>query len=299
MYTVKAVADLTGLSPETLRAWERRHGVVAPVRDASGRRTYDQAAVDRLARLKRLTDHGHAIRRLAALDDVALAGLEQARGDAPAPADARLDDLQARLLDAVRDYRAEDFDRALGLAMATVDMPRLATDVLAPLLAAVGTLWERGELSIAQERMVSSVLKTRTLALVNQRPRPGPPQLLLATLSGERHELGLLLVALLALAAGVPLQYLGADLPAAETAHLAERLGARLVAVSVVGTEALEDQRAQLAELRARLPDRIELWVGGAGAQALGAALPEGVRAVPDLAAADLALRELGRYAKD
>ena len=104
MYPIKAAAELAGLTPETLRAWERRHAAVAPVRDAGGRRLYDAAAIERLTRLHRLTDRGHPIRDLAALDDDALDRLlDEGRQAAYGGVEA----LPGRLLDAVADYRVE------------------------------------------------------------------------------------------------------------------------------------------------------------------------------------------------
>lgn len=296
MYSVKAVAELTGLTPETLRAWERRHGVVAPRRDGSGRRAYDRTDVERLGRLKRLTDRGHAIRHLALLDDARLEEMDAAPGvrptDVPAVAVGELDGLRSRLCAAVHEYRADDFDRTLGIALATVPTGRLVREVLAPLLRDIGEEWEQGSLDIAQERLVTSALKTRMLALVNQRERRGDARLLLATLSGERHELGLLLVALLALSLGTPFHYLGADLPAVEIARLAERLQAGAVALSVV----IPDPRtaASLRELRALLAPSVQLWVGGAAAADTAAALDAaGVRVLSDLDLAEQALRDL------
>lgn len=315
MYSVKAVAELTGLTPETLRAWERRHGIVAPGRDASGRRAYDRADVERLGRLKRLTDRGHAIRHLAQLDDARLAEMDRAPParppTVPAVASGELDGLRLRLSAAAHEYRADDFDRTLGIALATVPTARLLKEVLAPLLREVGEAWEHGTLDIAQERLVTSALKTRMLALVNQRERRGDARLLLATLSGERHELGLLLVALLALSLGTPFHYLGADLPAVEIARLAERLEVDVVALSVV----VPDPRAgaSLRELRALLGPSVQLWLGGASAAdaagALGKAVDDGrpvatlletddaaaggVRVLADLALAEQALRDL------
>jgi MerR family transcriptional regulator, light-induced transcriptional regulator len=292
MYTVTAVAELTGLTPETLRAWERRHQVVAPDRDAAGRRVYDTAAVERLARLKRLTDAGHAIRRLAGLDDAALAELDrETAGAASVAAATPLDALRARLLGAVREYRADDFDRALGLSLATVEIPSLVHHVLAPLLHEVGRLWADGQIDIAQERLLSSALKTRALALINQRERVAQPMLLLATLSGERHELGLLLVALLAQFARVPFEYLGADLPPAEIARTARHLNPRVVALSLVHS-AQNDGTAQVGLLRRLLPATTALWVGGAGAGEIDVGADD-ITVFSDVAQAERALRQL------
>ena len=45
MYTIKQAARLTGVSEASLRAWERRYGVVVPVRNESGYRLFDEAAL--------------------------------------------------------------------------------------------------------------------------------------------------------------------------------------------------------------------------------------------------------------
>src|SRR5690606_15950344 len=106
MYPVKVAAELTGLTPETLRAWERRHEAVVPYREAGGRRLYDPAMIERLTRLHRLTTRGHPIRDLARLDDAALdALLEQTRQTGY----GGLEVLPGRMLDAVADYQVDQF----------------------------------------------------------------------------------------------------------------------------------------------------------------------------------------------
>ena len=75
MYSIKAVSQATGLTVETLRAWERRYRIVVPQRDASGRRVYGPEDVIRLRRLFEATRRGHPISRLAQLDDDAITAL--------------------------------------------------------------------------------------------------------------------------------------------------------------------------------------------------------------------------------
>ena len=193
MFPVKAAAELSGLTPATLRAWERRHAAVVPHRDAQGRRLYDAAMVERLGHLHRLTDRGHPIRDLAALDDHALEALLEERrqtgyGD--------LESLPARMLDAIADYRVDTYDRDLSVAITTLPISVLVARVVAPLLREVGVRWADGRLAIAQERLVSSLLRARLLSILNQHPRENKPRVLFATLPGEPHELGLLGAAL-------------------------------------------------------------------------------------------------------
>lgn len=280
MYPVKAAAELSGLTPETLRAWERRHGAVVPHRDPQGRRLYDAAMVDRLARLHRLTDRGHPIRDLAGLDDAALDRLLEERRNAGYGA---LEALPAQLLDAVADYRVDEFDRGLSVAIATLPLPVLLERVVMPLLREVGVRWADGRLAIAHERLVSSMLRARLLSILNQHPQARRPPVLFATLSGEPHELGLLGAALHLYESDLPVLYLGTGVPATELARVATRLGARAVAVSSVdpaqAREALEGLRVLDAELEAAIP----VWLGGANARYLEEALSlSRVRAVED-----------------
>lgn len=293
MFPVKAAAELSGLTPETLRAWERRHAAVVPHRDGKGRRLYDAAMVERLARLHRLTGRGHPIRDLAALDDEALERLlEESRHTGY----GGVDELPARMLDAISDYRIDAFDRDLAVAIATLPIPVLVARVVAPLLREVGFRWADGRLAIAQERLVSSLLRSRLLSVLDQHPRERQPRLLFATLSGEPHELGLLGAALHAHEAGAPVLYLGTQLPPAELARAAERLGALAVAISSVDPGQAPAALAGLRALDEALPEGVTVWVGGANARYLAEALGiERIRAVTDPEALARLVRRLPR----
>ena len=263
MFPVKAAAELTGLTPETLRAWERRHGAVTPRRDAGGRRLYDTAMIERLARLYRLTERGHPIRDLAPMDDAALERLlEQGRQAGYGP----VADLPDRMLEAVSEYRVDAFDRDLQLAIATMPVTVLVTRVVVPLLREVGARWADGRLEIAQERIVSSQLRSRLLSVLDQHPRERPPRVLFATLPGEPHELGLLGAALHAHDAGAPVLYLGTQLPPLELGRVAARLDADAVALSSVDPGQAPCALAGLRALHTALPERVSVWVGGANA---------------------------------
>ena len=231
MYSVTSTSRLTGLAPGTLRAWERRYTVVDPLRDAAGRRIYDAGMIERLTRLQRLTERGHPIRRLASLDDAAL---DELLNESSQIGYGGVEMLSEQMLEAVMAYRIGALDRLLSVAIATLPLAILVTRVISPLLSLVGTRWAEGKLDIAQERMLSSLLRARMIAILNPRPSETSPKLLFSTLPGEHHELGLLMAALLAYGAGAPLLYLGTDLPARDLATLAGELGAKAVALSCV-----------------------------------------------------------------
>lgn len=283
MFPVKATAELTGLTPETLRAWERRHAAVVPHRDDAGRRLYDAAMVERLVRLHRLTGRGHPIRDLAALDDAALERLSE---ETRQTGYGGLDLLPGQLLDAVAEYRVDVFDQQLAVAVATLPVPVLVARVVTPLLREVGVRWADGRLEIAQERLVSSLLRARLMSVLNQHPRSGQVPVLFATLPGEPHELGLLGAALHGAGAGMAVLYLGTGLPAEELARAANQLRAAAVAISSIDPGQARGALAALETLDAALAPDVPVWVGGANAAYLAEALGrERIQAVTDPAA--------------
>lgn len=263
MYSVTSTARMTGLAPGTLRAWERRHQVVEPLRDDAGRRVYDAEMVERLARLQRLTDRGHPIRRLAALDDAALDDL---LNESVQIGYGGVETLCERMLNAVTGYRIGELDRLLSVSIATLPPAILVTRVISPLLGVVGERWAQGKLDIAQERLLSSLLRARMIAILNPRPSERGPRLLFATLPGEHHELGLLIAALLAYGAGAPLLYLGTDLPPRDIATLARELDVKAVALSCVDSGLVDRALEDIETLVCELPSQVDVWIGGAQA---------------------------------
>ena len=262
MYSIKAVAQATGLTVETLRAWERRYAVVTPVRDASGRRVYRPEDVLRLRRLREATERGHPISRLAPLSDERLSALLDAPADQRAQGTAQA--LVDRILEAAGEFRAADCEQAVTLAVAMLPPPRLVAEVLQPLLREIGERWHRGELSIAHERLVSKIVARHVGLMLDAYDRAARREsIVFATLQGERHELGLLMSAMICASRGFKVHYLGADLPPVEIARFSRELGASVVALSVVLQERLSDLPAQLAELAAALPSGTAIWIGG------------------------------------
>jgi len=282
MYSIKAASQATGLTVETLRAWERRYGIVVPQRDGTGRRVYAANDVLRLRRLREGTDRGHPIGRLAQLTDEGLASLLDESTDQRAASASSA--FVERILESAQQFRATECEQALTLAIASLPPQQLISGVLTPLLREVGERWHRGELAIAQERLVSTSIR-RHLGLVldtyDRSARHDP--IVFATLPGERHELGLLMSALMCASRGFRTYYLGPDLPAGEIARFARAVGASVVAVSVVFNEQLATLPQHLHALAEELGAGATVWLGGSATIALGAdSLPDGCLVVRD-----------------
>jgi DNA-binding transcriptional MerR regulator/methylmalonyl-CoA mutase cobalamin-binding subunit len=269
VHSMKAACQLTGLTPDTLRAWERRYSAVQPKRDDNGRRIYERADVAKLRLLRQAVALGHPIHRVARLRPVELENLlSEARADEPARG---LSELVTRLLDAVANYRPDLCEEILGLAIAGLSPRDAVHFVLAPALVEAGSRWHAGEFSAAQEHLLTASVERLVMTTLHtfQKAARGPG-MVLGTLTGERHAIGSLLAAFLAASQGMRCIYLGADLPPVELAQAAVRSGAAVVVLSL--TTANPSLERQIQQLSHALPAEIEVWFGGAATRDLGEA---------------------------
>ena len=268
-YPIRAVSKLTGISIDTLRAWERRHSAVAPIRDDRGR-LYTDADIERLRLLHRALAHGHSIGRLAPLTNEELHRLagDPAASAAPSPDLARGPAVDATTLAAaLQSYDAAAIDREMARLAAVMRPLELLRDALMPTLVQVGDEWHRHRASIAQEHLMASTMRNILGSFLRVYARPNvPARLLFATPAGDRHEIGTLGAALLAASSGLGVVYLGPDLPARDLVDSVKPAGAQVL---VLGLTTVSVAKATERELRAvvrDLPSDVELWAGGPGA---------------------------------
>ncbi len=262
---------MTGIAIDTLRAWERRYGAVTPGRDERGR-MYSDADVARLRLLRSAMDHGHAIGRAVGLSDRQLQDLvatASASGAPPPMLSAGSPSLDFMVLEAaLRRYDAAGIDQEIA-RLATVLRPLdLLQDVLMPLLSEVGDEWQKGRINVAHEHLVTSSIRHLLGSFLRLRVRRDPPaRLLFATPSGERHEVGTLGAAMLAASEGLGVTYLGPDLPAREMVESVTPAGAQVLVVGLTAASAGKAMERELRTIVRDLPERVEFWAGGRGAE--------------------------------
>lgn len=274
-YPIRVVARRVGITEITLRAWERRYGAVAPARSDGGQRLFSDADVDRLTLLRALTAQGTSISALAPLST---AELRQLAPDVP-PArrietreepGARSPALSRDLAICGRAIMALDADRLhhalMRLVLERGTLPFLE-EVASPLCGWIGDEWSHGRLTEAQEHSASEVLR-RVFGFMLQtlRRERRERHLVLTTLSGERHEFGAMMAAIIAAYDGWSYNYLGPDLPASAIAKAVKRLDAPIVAVSIVAPLVPSQPARELMALRSAVGRRVEIVVGGPSA---------------------------------
>jgi DNA-binding transcriptional MerR regulator len=277
-YPIRAVARLTGLSLDTLRAWERRYEVVAPLRDHRGR-LYDDRDIERLKQLARLVDAGHAIGSIAKLPPAALARLDD-RQLSPSRAPATAVDLTA-LVRAMKQYDLSAVELLLNRHAALLPADVLIFSVILPILREAGARWDAGAIRPAQEHLVSASVRSVLGGLLRTMPPATDDEaIVFATLAGERHELGLLSAAVLAAHAGHRVTYLGPDVPATDLVH-----AVNLVKPSTVVVCATMADVTSVREIRVlrRLHPNASLWVGGSSPERLRRELGARARVIDTL----------------
>jgi DNA-binding transcriptional MerR regulator len=268
-YPIRAVAKLTGISIDALRVWERRYQSVVPARTARGR-LYDAAQVRRLMLLRDATQAGHSISQVSKLEDEQIREL-LATPQAPAMAQETSDEhtIIRAVLSAIDNYDYPAANSELGVLASLLPIPDFIYRVAHPLLDVVGRRWFAGSLTVAQEHMISALLRNLLGGLVRlYHPREPRVRLLFATPSGEMHEFGILCGAMLAVAAGAEAIYLGPNLPTPEIVGITNRLKPQALVLGVVAPQYIPDLSGVLRFIADQIPERTLLWVGGEGAQA-------------------------------
>ena len=297
LFQIKVVSKLTGLTADTIRAWERRYEAVQPVRSDSGVRMYTSAHVSRLELLRRVVSRGHAIGRISHLSDDQLRGLleeDTGRRDRATEGACLVRDLLAAV-EAFDHYQVDHLLTRTAIIMRPRD---IVHDVAEPFIEAIGNRWAEGRFSIAQEHMATHLLRNLFGTLLRLSGNPITERaLILATPSGEQHEIGLLMIALLAASQGVKVCYLGAELPIDEILEVVARVPAVAVVLSVVTPPQDSTWAEHLLALRVALPKSVEIWLGGRGTVSLRTEAMPGIKVWRSLPAVEAELERLRTFA--
>jgi DNA-binding transcriptional MerR regulator len=290
LYTIGTVSKLTGVGAITLRAWERRYGLIQPVRKESGHRLYTRRHIDQINRITALTQQGMRISQIRP------EMLESAAEAEPGPDADKwknyLNSMMAAIISFDEDRLEEIYNEALSLYPIGMVTRRLLT----PLLVELGLRWESSEGSIAEEHFFAFYLRNKLGARYHHRSRGNRgPLILLAGLPGEYHEIGLLLFALAAHESGYRVLPLGANMPLDDLAPVARSKGCAAIVLSGAIEPAKETLNRNLPRLVAA--NKAPVLIGGlssvyacdaitrAGAEALGRDIEHGLQRLAEVLA--------------
>lgn len=274
---IAAVAQRTGIGADTLRKWERRYGVLRPGRTAGGQRRYDEHDVARVEWLRDRLKEGFRIGEAAALLENDVTG-----------ASSSPTDLRDEIVQAVSEPDTKRLPTLVDQAFTLHGVETAIEEIVGPALRTVGDRWQDGAECVAEERLLSEVVQSHLQSLLGDRRHPVRGTAVLACAPGERHELGLLALAVLLQADGWLAVYLG-DAPLESSYALAARMGAELLCLSASSPAAVEAVVKELARLGPT--DGLRVAVGGPGVRSSKQVAPAASFAGGSLGEAVTALR--------
>lgn len=283
IYSIRVVSRLTGISLDTLRVWERRYGFPKPARKDSGSRLYTQLDVDTLLLVSKALAAGYRPSEIVGKPFGELSRLLATPGNAdrspPQPATDHARGAVIGIDEFVEFATRGDFDAFKdGLRRASLLLgPRsFMTDLVHPLVVRIGEEWEAGNLEVHQEHMASAALaaQLRVLSAAFEGRSPGPT-VIMTTLPGELHSLGLEMAALGLHLLGAAPRSLGPNTPVDQIAKACIAHRAHVVGISVTFGSSSADTERSLDALLGELPRDIEIWVGGEASKKLRVRAPQ------------------------
>jgi DNA-binding transcriptional MerR regulator/methylmalonyl-CoA mutase cobalamin-binding subunit len=261
-FDIAGVERETGIGKDTLRVWEKRYGFPVPERDEREERLYPQDQVDRLRLIKRLLDSGLRPVKVVGLE---VAELNELVSQMPDDSSELSGDLSG-FIDLIKSHQASELRVALGRTLMQQGIEDFLSKTIGHLNRLVGESWMRGEIRVFEEHLyseqITSVLRA---AISTMSDANGSPRVLLTTLPGEEHSLGLLMAEAILSMHGASCVMLGVQTPIQDIVPAAQAHRSDIVVLSFSAAAAPGLVKSGLQQARQALPKDIGLWAGGAG----------------------------------
>ncbi len=253
----------TGLSKDTLRVWERRYGFPNPARNLNDERVYPEDQIQRLRVIRRLLDAGFRPGKIVGLPLEQLKTvLASVRTTGATSADAV--DPPQRALELIQSHRAAELRHQLAQLLLQLGLRRFILDVIVPLNALVGNAWLRGAIEIFEEHLYTAQVQSLLQHALGAIPPSNlAPRVLLTTLPGEEHQLGMLMAHAFFAMEGAQCVSLGTQTPVSDILKAVAAHQMEIVGLSCTAANPPRATHAQLSALREKLDVGVELWVGG------------------------------------
>ncbi|MBK7105170.1 MAG: MerR family transcriptional regulator [Ignavibacteriae bacterium] len=239
-YPIKAVADLTGLTEHVIRIWEKRYKLVIPNRTDTNRRLYSKEDVEKLSLLAKASKSGYSI---GAISNYSIDQLKELFGEKIT--EKKVEELNTNektiqqtinnCITFIKSLDKKSFEQELYSAQINFTQPILIEKIITPLIEQIGDMWKSGEIRIMHEHISTTIIRKFLTQIIDSNlVDTNAPKIIIATPKGQHHELGALIVGVVASADGWDVTYIGPDLPGEEIAAAIESIHPKIVALSIV-----------------------------------------------------------------
>ena len=236
-YPIRTISELTGVPTTTLRAWERRHGLLKPSRTPKGHRLYSSQDVDLINEIVKLLKANHTIS-----EAIRIVNNPELRTTVSSYSDGHWQGYQQRMIKSIENFNTDNLDRTYNEALSIYPIDMVTEHVIIPILKTLGERWDSREAGIAEEHFFSAFLRNKLGArLHHESTRTKGSKILVSCLPGEHHELGLLLFSIAALGHGYQILYLGTNMPVEQLPIVAERTQVAALLISATSVDSWTD----------------------------------------------------------
>ncbi|HEX2536406.1 MAG TPA: MerR family transcriptional regulator [Chitinophagaceae bacterium] len=274
-FTIKDLETLSGIKAHTIRIWEQRYSFLQPARTPTNIRTYSNDDLKTLLTVSLLNKYGYKISRIS---DMA----QEERNRTALhllPPDAQVEYLVNELIGCMIDMKVAEFEKMLDDYIARHGLFDSITSLIFTFLEKVGMLWQTDRVNPAHEHIVTCLIRQKIVSAINDLPAVAGdgPQFLLLLPEGEHHELGLLFVHFLLRKAGIPLIYLGANVPVKDTLYVVRAKRPRYLYIHLTAMPTHFNFQRYLTALAAGAPASTLLF-SGAPVQSYKKEIPSNVQ---------------------
>ncbi|MES9993673.1 MAG: cobalamin B12-binding domain-containing protein [Candidatus Thiodiazotropha sp.] len=286
-HTISDVSRISGIPKDLLRMWERRYKYPQPARDGNGDRVYSNEELNKLVLIRQLLDQGRRPGKLMALDVKELTDLLKT---------PKVEFDFEHLIDLLKAGDAADLHQWLYQQLQTLGLRAFIHRVMVPANQKVGEAWSSGDLAIYEEHLYTELIKNMVRQSLAENGRlDAGPRVMLTTLPGEIHSLGLLMVEALLRLGGADVISFGIEMPFRDIREAAQHHQVDVIGLSFSGSFKLDDAIVMLSGLRQMIDSKTEIWVGGAAFNQ-AAELPEGIDLLDGLHGVEHALARWNRH---
>jgi MerR family transcriptional regulator, light-induced transcriptional regulator len=262
-YSISDLESLSGIKAHTLRIWESRYKLLVPNRTETNIRYYSDSDLKKVLNVAVLVNGGIRISKVAEMSDTNLAELVRERSNGGHDHQGIINALKIAMMD----FDDLSFEQIINRCMLNMGAENCFNNILADFIRQLGVLWQTGAVTIAHEHFVTSIIKQKLFALIDQlsvRPNDNAKQFLLYLPSGEQHELGLLYMHFLLKKNGYKSVYLGQEVPLAALVETRDKIQTDVIMSFFTTHPKTEDIGNYLLELGGSFPNKhIEFLISG------------------------------------
>jgi DNA-binding transcriptional MerR regulator len=219
-FTIKDLENLSGVKAHTIRIWEQRYHFLKPKRTATNIRYYSNEELKTILNVSLLNRYGFKISHIDRMDPAQMREKINSLGDAEAQKEKTVNELIQLMVDL--DIR--NFEKSLDNHILSKGLERTVTQIIFAFLEKIGVLWQTGNINPAQEHFVMNMIRQKVIVAIDSCHIPAKKNTsaMLFLPEGEHHELGILFISYLLKKSGIPVFYLGANVPFQDAVYVAK-----------------------------------------------------------------------------